>query len=478
MSVITIHGIDSTLQATDEDTAYKVYDALTFFIRQNNQTFPVNLAQVDGASVRMPTGLVPAAMSLLKNIGSGVKPTIVREVSSHSPDLSRLSTLKIPLFKAQDEAIRALLQRPIGIMNAPTGSGKGNMVAALCAAFPSSNIGVFTITPDLAADLQTRITSVTGEPCGILSSSSRKLGRVTVLSATWIWAHHEKPQIKNELRRYDVIIVDECHGFGTLNRYKILRMCTNAHVRYGFSATSLGRNDGSNTYVVANLGPLVVKIGYTELVEEGRIAKGRVVFIPFMHTNPQHRVQYRGLYTANIASNRDRNAIAGLILKSMPESGFPCIIFAQALSHIKELMKILQRVFPGESAVVMGETPSHIRRTIYENVRDGKVKVLLATRVAFTGIDIPALRTVITMDTGSSTVDNTQKPGRAMRYLSTKEDFVIFDIYDVWPEKTSAGRPRLFERQAQERKKIYKDLGMEVIIGSGDVASIVRQAYK
>lgn len=462
MTTITIQGVDAVLESGDSALIEQIYESLFFFVKDNGRLIPNNLAQTDGESVTFPVGLIHAVRSVLKENHPDKEVPVIWKTAPARPDLERLHGLQVKLYDIQMDAVQKLLRFPLGIMNAATGSGKGNMVAAICAAYPNVDIGVFTLNTDLAADLQARIQKVTGEPCGILTATQRTIARITVVSISWAWSHVHDKKFQQELARYKVIVVDECHGFGSVNRYNVLRKCVNATARYGLSATSLGRSDGSNTYVVANLGPVSVKIEYEKLAQAGAVAKGKVIFLKYEHTNPQHRVRYADLYSANISKNDARNQLVVNLVSKFDEGRFPCVIFAKSMSHLTALAKKLRPIFHEELAIVKGDTHPNQRADVYQKARDGKIKVILASKVMFTGVDIPSLQTIVCTDAGSSPIENSQKIGRGMRTFFCKENFIVYDIYDIWPHRSASGRPAMFENQAMLRSQVYKRIGIDV----------------
>ena len=105
-------------------------------------------------------------------------------------------------------------------------------------------------------------------------------------------------------------------------------------------------------------------------------------------------------------------------------------------------------------AYVQGEDDSETRNKVLDEVRSGKIKILLATKIFDAGIDVPNLKYFISSSSGKSYVQVLQRIGRMLRVTESKSDVYIFDIMDRESEY-------LF-KQSKIREKYYRDQKFDI----------------
>jgi superfamily II DNA or RNA helicase len=105
-------------------------------------------------------------------------------------------------------------------------------------------------------------------------------------------------------------------------------------------------------------------------------------------------------------------------------------------------------------AYIHGGVKQSLRAEVLEQVRNGNVRILIATyALAKEGLDIPILDTLILATPVKDATAITQSVGRIMRPEPGKAA-VVYDIYD---KAVPACR-----RQLRERKQVYKSLGCRI----------------
>lgn len=171
----------------------------------------------------------------------------------------------------QAEAVRRALGAIHGraVLEMAMASGKTRTSAALAACAGGDWLYVVTNT-ELALQAKAEIDEVLPKLCAVTC----KEATVTALNYGGI-KHLEK-------KSFEGIIVDEAHGLPAPTR--ALQYATlSAERRIGLSGTPLDRQDSANAMVIGLLGPVVYKVGTKELANEGFLAKGRVIPIPYVH---------------------------------------------------------------------------------------------------------------------------------------------------------------------------------------------------
>ncbi len=428
---------------------------LTFSVKDGDEYSALTLMSGD----KFPPGFIPKVLGYLRRNKHQVK---VRDVRvRHTADLTQLSQLRIPLRERdQDPAVRKLLERDIGTLKGVTASGKGNMLAAVAACFPQSKVGIFAPTNELLNELKVRLKTVAGITCGEVTAAAVKPDRVTVCSFDKLNALRktDAATYKGIVGSFDVILVDESHAAASKTRIKTLKHCSNATRRYGFSATPEDRSDGYQCLTIGYLGPVTSEIEYLDLLESGDVAKAVVKMVVFHHKNPLQRNSYTHFYQANIQNNKARNKLVADLIALTPK---PSMTFITLTRHGHLLHDMVARAKKFDAVYVHGKSHKKVIEKAIDDTRRGRIEILIASKKLDTGIDIPALQTILVADAGVSLIKSRQKAGRGMRRPEGKEHFTLIDIYDAG-FRNAGGDPIAFERQAVERMQTYVDAGFEV----------------
>ena len=85
---------------------------------------------------------------------------------------------------------------------------------------------------------------------------------------------------KLDSRRFDGVLVDECHALAPPTRCLPYAM-VKAHWHIGMSGTPLDRQDEKNALTIGLLGPVLLSIDVAKLEEEGFLARGKVKVVRY-----------------------------------------------------------------------------------------------------------------------------------------------------------------------------------------------------
>ena len=458
MIELTVHP--STILVTGGDDAFDeaLEKILTVSVKDGKEYKRRSLVKISSGGALVPRGHQKKLKKWLKAIGAETQTR--KAYTPCEVDLGVLSGLRIPLYPHQQEAVERLLSFEMGIMSAPTASGKGNMAVALAMCI-KGKVGIFTKSTRLVADLRERMQKVAGEEAGCFSASAQVEKRVSVFGADWISSKvsSKDKHVLKLLASLDAIIVDECHGWATDLKERVLMRCTGAARRYGLSGTALDRSDGRTPVMTGQLGPVTASIQHSLLREIGAVPEETVVMVLFEHTDPQERNSYSDFYAANIYNNKRRNRLVADLLGVVD---LPCMVFAERQQHISINEKICRKLRL-DVEVAYGPVKDLNRARAFSRAAKGDLEVLVGSRVAFTGVDMPGLRSGIMTDAGRAVITLIQKIGRIMRNDKGKPHFEFIDIGDIWPYKNAEGEPLAFESQARDRWRTYVDKGYRVV---------------
>lgn len=330
---------------------------------------------------------------------------------------------------------KALRQRRM-IVDSVTGSGKTTMMAAIL-----DTLGFATLIIAPSKTVQGQLKKELEEMLPYRKFGIVGGGKIEIEPVT-IGLSRSLTKLSNmQLKAFKLLMVDDAHiAAAGQTEEVILRQA--APYRFGFTGTSKGRSDNKDLVVHGLLGQPIRLIEHDELVKQGFIAD---VQTQMYYGNWQGNFSI--LEDFLIVQNPVRNKLIQKIIKEHP--GRSVLIVVRRLDH----GEILKKMFKG-SVFISGEIKDMAERErIRQDVKDGKIKILIASNIGATGLDIPNLDVGINAAGGRGEILTQQKIGRLMRPF---KDLCKkwFDIYDCY-------HPTL-EEHAKERYRIYKENGIKV----------------
>ncbi len=208
--------------------------------------------------------------------------------------------------------------------------------------------------------------------------------------------------------KWGLVIYDEVHMLPA----PVFRVSAEmqAIYRIGLTATLI-REDGLESDVFSLVGPKRFDIPWTDLQEQGWIAKAYCVEIkvPLPHET---------LLPYAVATKREKNKIACMNLSKLDvvetllirHKGEKILIIAQYLDQIKMLKARFD--YP----VITGSTPNLERDKLYQSFRDQEIQTLIVSKVANYAIDLPDASVAIELSgTFGSRQEEAQRLGRLLR---------------------------------------------------------------
>ena len=330
---------------------------------------------------------------------------------------------------------KALRQRRM-IVDSITGSGKTTMMAAIL-----DTLGLATLIIAPSATVQVQLMKELQEMLpyrrfGIVGGGKTQIAPVTIgLSGSL------KKLSDMQLKAFELLLVDDAH-ISAANQTESVILRQAAPYRFGFTGTSKGRSDNKDLVVHGLLGQPIRVIEHGELVKKGYLAN---VATQMYYGNWQGNFSI--LEDFLIVQNPVRNKLIQKIIQE--HRGRSVLIVVRRLDH----GELFQKMFKG-SVFVSGEIKDmEERERIRQDVKDGKIKILITSNVGATGLDIPNLDVGINAAGGKGEIITQQKIGRMMRpFKDVCKKW--FDIYDCY-------HPTL-EEHAKQRYRIYKENGIKV----------------
>ena len=348
----------------------------------------------------------------------------------------------------QIQAVETAVLYDRGIIRIATGGGK-SLVAALITAKLAKPTIIFVIGKDLLYQLQHFFSEIFDHEIGIIGDGKCEIKDINIAT---VWSvgqalglknfkslddEDEKEQkidpskfrdIKTMLLRSKVIILDECHIAAANTIQGISKELKADHV-YGMSA-SPWRDDGSDLLIEAFLGNKIIDISARELISKGYLVPPNIRFLapePYKFKSGA----FQKIYSKYIVENEQRNAMIARGAVSMVEQGFLPLVLFHSIKHGDILFESLKDKIP--TAILSGKDSSKVRQKIKDQLEEGKLKCIIASKIFDMGIDLPILSGLVIAGAGKSSVRALQRIGRVIRPYKGKKVAAVLDFADQAP---------------------------------------------
>jgi superfamily II DNA or RNA helicase len=378
----------------------------------------------------------------------------------------------ITLCDYQIRAIKAALRAEVGIIKSPTGSGKTEIIAALCKAIRCPTIifadqliiidqikerlelrdvldeggaGLFyagktpagqLVVIGSIASLQTP-TKIPAEPIRqefALESDYLKAKKKHEASLKGYRSRMKRSRQFQDLAKLaEMIIVDEC-DLAASNQYRqLFRYYCNARRRYGLSGTPFDdAKPLNNLYVREHLGSVIVEIERAEVQAAGRIIPITYYMLAFgLSTERTDASMFDLAYMEYVAENPEFHKLVKMICDTYPNDGVFILVDRDVLG------KALEEYIPG-SKFIHGKTSPKKRTEVLEAFERRELKILIGGKILERGLDLDGGCETMIITTGGKIAGKlNQKIGRAVR-------------------RNKLGRGRVYDFYFMKNKHLYK----------------------
>ena len=253
---------------------------------------------------------------------------------------------------------------------------------------------------------------------------------------------HERP--------WGLIIYDEVHMLPA----PVFRVVADLQAvrRVGLTAT-LVREDGCEGYVFSLVGPKRYDVPWKELERDQWIATAECIEVRIDLPAAQE-IDYAVATVREkhkIASmNPDKLPVVSQIIKRYPDDKI--LVIGQYLQQLDEIVKMLG------CPIITGKTPTAERDRIYSEFREGKIRVLVVSKVANFAIDLPDASLAIQVSgTFGSRQEEAQRLGRILRPKERKSRFFTLITRSTVEEEFGSNRQKFLAEQGYEYKILRYD---------------------
>lgn len=241
-------------------------------------------------------------------------------------------------------------------------------------------------------------------------------------------------------RHWGLIIYDEVHMLPA----PVFRVVAELQAvrRIGLTAT-LVREDGCEGYVFSLVGPKRYDVPWKELERNNWIAKAECIEIrldlpesqEIEYAVSQARIKHRISSENPIKIN-----VTKQIISRFPEDKI--LVIGQYIEQLTTLSKEL------DAPIITGKTPNSERDRIYQEFREGKIHVLVVSKVANFAIDLPDASIAIQVSgTFGSRQEEAQRLGRILRPKERTSRFFTLITRNTVEEEFGANRQKFLAEQ-------------------------------
>lgn len=342
----------------------------------------------------------------------------------------------------QDRALAAALGGRDAVVVSPPGSGKTVIALAWMAARRQPTLLVVN-THDLADQAADRAREFLGVEAGRIGGGVWEIGNELTVATVQTLARNLD---KLADLPFGAVIFDEAHHVPADTFFAVASRLP-ARFRLGITATP-DRADGLEGLLPAALGPIAHTITQADLEAAGVNVRPSLVWVETGFTYPGDPTEFTRLVTA-LTEDERRNALALRLIKREAVGGGVVLALTDRVAHAQMLADELRARGVTAEALV-GSVKADERQRILADFRAGAVSIVVATRLADEGLDVPELDRLFLLAPMRASGRVTQRLGRLMRARPGKEP-IVFDFRDV--------KVGLLESQARSRWfNVYRNI--------------------
>ena len=313
----------------------------------------------------------------------------------------------------QEMAADSFWEGGSGVVVLPCGAGKTMVGAASMAKAQATTL--ILVTNTVAGrqwrDELIRRTTLTEEEIGEYSGEKKEIRPVTIATYQVVTRKTKGEYRALELfdsRDWGLIIYDEVH----LLPAPVFRMTSDlqSRRRLGLTAT-LVREDGREGDVFSLIGPKRFDAPWKDIEAQGWIAPADCTEVRVQLTDAERMVYATAEQSDKYrlaATTPTKNKVVKRIMGMHPDE--PTLIIGAYIDQLQEIAEEL------DIPVIDGKTGTAKREKLYQQFRDGDIRVLAVSKVANFSVDLPGASVAIQISgTFGSRQEEAQRLGRILR---------------------------------------------------------------
>lgn len=415
----------------------------------------------------IPRGRMERLRSLLKEAGAQFSMEDRRNAGTEL-DVVFQGTLR----DEQEKAFAALSSRDIGVLSATTAFGK-TVVGARMIAAKRRNILVLVHTSALLNQWKSALTKFLSFSYALPEQPKKRgrkkeLSHIGQLGATKntvngkldiaiIQSLGGKNGVKDVVKNYGMVLVDECHHVPALMFEQVLKSVKAKYV-YGLTATPV-RVDGRQESIFMQCGEIAYRV---DAIEQAQRQLFDHVAVPKFTDFRMPLAADSGFKTLNqifteLCLSKNRNAmIVDDVVKAVNAGRMP-IVLTERTEHAKLLTDAIEHRGI-KTFLLIGKEAAKLKReklaAIAAAGQTERFVIVAVGRYVGEGFDFARLDTLFLAMPISWKGKLTQYAGRLHRDYVGKREVVIYDYVDL--------NVSMLENMYHKRIKGYKDIGYEI----------------
>ncbi|MBU1565486.1 MAG: DEAD/DEAH box helicase family protein [Proteobacteria bacterium] len=352
----------------------------------------------------------------------------------------------------QPQAVDRLLEHDIGVLSGTTAFGK-TVVAIKLIAERKVNTLIIVDKASLITQWKNKLTEflAINESLPVSDSGVKKRGRKKVgciigqlgqgknslggiIDIALMQSLNRKNEVRECVKEYGMIIVDECHHVAAVSFDEILKAAKAKHV-YGLTATPI-RKDGHHPIIFMQCGPVRYRDDAKKQAEKRPfdhfvIPRFTALRVPLVKDEKDVSIQEH--YSLMVESEMRNQMIVDDVVKSH-ESGRNCLILTERTNHLELIAGKLRERIPVVITLRGGRGTrenAEIFKCISDTPADKQLTLVATGRYIGEGFDEPRLDTLFLTMPISWKGTLQQYAGRLHRLFEEKREVQIYDYVDI-----------------------------------------------
>lgn len=385
----------------------------------------------------------------------------------------------------QPQAVDRLLEHDIGVLSGTTAFGK-TVVAIKLIAERKINTLIIVDKASLITQWKNKLTEflAINEPLPVSDSSVKKRGRKKAISIigqlgqgknslggiidiALMQSLNRKNEVRECVKDYGMIIVDECHHVAAVSFDEILK-AANAKYVYGLTATPV-RKDGHHPIIFMQCGPVRYRDDAKKQAEKrpfDHFVIPRFTALRVSLDKDEKDVSIQEHYSLMVVNEMRNQMIVDDVVKSH-ESGRNCLVLTERTNHLELIAgKLRERI--SEVMTLRGgrgtKEIAEIFKRISETPADKQLTLVATGRYIGEGFDEPRLDTLFLTMPISWKGTLQQYAGRLHRLFAEKREVQIYDYVDI--------HVSMLEKMYHKRLNGYASIGYKAKAGAVEADSI------
>lgn len=415
-------------------------------------------------SMHVPRGSIGVVRELLAECRFGLE--VVEDRRSSGSKIGPFPSVSLRDY--QEEGVLELIRKLQGIAVLPCGGGKTRLGVGAVGALSVTTL-VIVPTKDLADQWIAELQNLLSVEAGLVGDGKDTGDRdiVVAIDDSLVLKLGREPEWA---QKFGLIIFDEIHHCPSKTAQSILLRIP-ARYRLGLTAT-LMREDGATPLIGWSFGPILVERTTKQLLDLGILMPAEIEYVetgwtfsyPILEPVRRHLESKDGFKRRHSKWTRERLVVmeAELVEDLMrnvdiadraaddAKAGETVLILTGRRDHTKELAEMI--CARGVEAVALTSASGRKkRREAIQNLKDGKLPVMIATSLADEGLDVTRLSRVILAFPQRAKAATLQRLGRLLRNFPGKRPKLV-DLVD--------SKVPTLRKRADARKKTYRETGL------------------